>query len=123
MTMGAAVPSAFAVAKEVPAPYWQHTKSAKVAVSFSSGTAYVSGLVEGFTGTNKIHATFTLEKKNANGSYTNVAIWSSPLTYGDTLAFSDQCAVSRGNFRVSVNANVTRNGTTENVSATTYATY
>lgn len=69
MVVGVSVPVAFASENDTPTPYWVQTERVDVGIDFLSGKAMVTGDITGKSGTTKIVATFTLEKKNANGVY------------------------------------------------------
>lgn len=108
------------IAKELPPavqPFWENTSSVSPTLSFTGTTANVGGVVRGFSGTTRITATVTLARRNANGSFATVKTWSDLSANGATLAFSNTHTVTRGHtYRVTISANVTRNGTTEAVS-------
>lgn len=97
-------------------PFWINTDSIIVGLSFTDTTANCDAKVSGMTGTTKINATVTLERK-VNGSYTAVKTWSNQSVSGDTLRFSDTYSVTKGyTYRLTITADVTRNGAIETVS-------
>lgn len=98
-------------------PLWTNTFSASASLQISSGTASCSGSVIGFSGTTRITATFTLERKNTNGTFSAVKTWSGLSSNSATLTFSGTHTVSSGTYRLKGTAVVTRNGTSETVTA------
>jgi hypothetical protein len=58
-----------------------------------------------------------LERKTGTNTYTTIRTWDNLSVNGATLTFSGTQTVTRGfTYRLTINANVTRNGTTEPVS-------
>ena len=100
-----------------PATRWANTSSVSVDITFSGNTATYSGNVTGYTGTTQIVAIFLLERKESNGSYTEIKRWPAQTTNSATLRFADTYSpITSGNtYRFSVSATVTRNGTSETV--------
>lgn len=87
-------------------------------LTFDGTTAKCSGTVQGLSGTTGITATYTLQRKETNGTYTTLKTWANLSASGTTLRFSDTYTITKGyTYRLSVTANVTRNGTTETVSS------
>ncbi|MCL2221851.1 MAG: hypothetical protein FWC20_06885 [Oscillospiraceae bacterium] len=100
---------------EVFQPLWDNTAAITLNMSFSNGRVTSTGSVQGRTGTTAITATFTLERQNANGTFSVVDTWTAsngtiPLHLASSRVTSNQTA---GTFRLSVVASVTRSGTTE----------
>ena len=99
-------------------PHWDNVDSINMALTASDGTATGAVSIRGKSGTTQITATITLSRVAANGSLTTVRTWSNQSTNGSTFTFSGTNAVtSGGTYRLSVSANVTRNGVAENVSS------
>lgn len=98
-------------------PFWVSTDSISLTLSYSGGNANWAGKIQGKIGTTKITATFTLEKKNANGTYTALKSWTASSN-NDLLTTSGSYGVSSGStYRISVTATVTpKTGTSETVS-------
>ena len=102
---------------------WANASRVAVDLSFDGGKAECTGIVYGKSGTTKISATFTLERKNANGTYTHVTSWYTS-TSGLSLNFFEATSVSSGyTYRLKVSASVTCNGTTETVSTSVERSY
>lgn len=97
-------------------PLWTNTNSINLALSYSGSTATWSGVIQGQPGTTKIEATFTLAKKNTNGTYTNLKSWTASSSNFLLSATNTYSSVSSGTtYRITVTSKVTRNGTTETV--------
>jgi hypothetical protein len=98
-------------------PFWTNTSNVNVVLSISGTTANCSAIVEGYSGTTKIVADVTLERKAANGTYTTVKTWTNQSANGSRLLFDESYSVTSGyTYRLTVSAKVTRNGTTETAS-------
>lgn len=98
-------------------PYWTNTSDVGVSMSVNGTTASCSAIVEGYSGTTKIVADITLERKAANGTYTTVKTWTNQSVSGTRLSFTDTCSITKGyTYRLTITAKVTRNGSTETVS-------
>ena len=94
---------------------WTHTSICRATLSFSGTTANCSALVEGLPGTTRIAATIVLARKNGS-SWTTVRTWTHTVS-SSVLIWSGTQAITTGNtYRLTVTADVTRNGTTERVS-------
>lgn len=97
-------------------PMWVNTNDVKLELGFANGSAQCTGRVTGNIGTSKITATFILERKNSNGTYSFEKSWSESVN-GRTLTFSDTYAVTKGyTYRLSVTATVTKDEVTETIS-------
>lgn len=96
-------------------PYWINTSSISLTMSYSSGKVNWVGQIVGYSGTTRIAATYMLEKKGSDGSYTYVASWPNLQTYSSILISSDSATGTAGTYRLSVAAIVVRNGFTETV--------
>lgn len=98
-------------------PLWANTSDISLSLSFSSGTAMCSGLIIGKPGTTKINATFYLQIKNMNGTFSTVKTWSGLTSNNVFLTFSGTNSVTSGQtYRLRCDAIITRNGSTETVS-------
>jgi len=93
---------------------WMHTMSVSCDVTFSGRTATCTGEINAHTGAT-ISATLTLQKKNGS-LWDHVTSWTKTgTTY---ITFNEKYTVSSsGTYRVIITGKVTRNGTSENVSA------
>jgi hypothetical protein len=99
-------------------PLWDNVNNIRLGLTFSGNIANVSGAITGITGTTQISATFTLERQNANGTFSYVASWSTNAN-GRILTFSESrspVTTSGNTYRLRVTAGVTRNGITEFIS-------
>jgi hypothetical protein len=95
-------------------------------ISYSATTATCTSLIRGQPNVNRIVATFTLSRINANGTATVVRTWSNVTSNTRTLTFSGTFSpVSRGQtYRLDLVAAVsTTNGTTETVRGSITRTY
>ena len=111
-----------AVQTPIPAsavtPSWINTERIDLGLSFSGSQANCSAMVIGKTGTARITATVTLQRKNTNGAYTTVKTWSGLSANGAVLTFSDSYSVTKGyNYRLTINATVYKDSIGENVSS------
>ncbi|MDR2590544.1 MAG: hypothetical protein LBC71_06130 [Oscillospiraceae bacterium] len=98
-------------------PYWANVHSVTVGLSFTGTTANCAARVQGHVGTTKIVADVILELWVGTNSYITIKTWNNIIVYGSTLTFSGVHNVARGfTYRLTINADVTRNGTTESVS-------
>lgn len=98
------------------APFWQNVQHIVLDLQFTGSTAECSGVVRGNSGTTRITATFTLERQNANGTWSSVASWSESADDSLlTFSASHSSVTTTGNttYRLRVTALVTRNGVTE----------
>jgi len=104
---------------------WENTASISLHMSFSNGTITSTGRVNGQNGTTAISATFVLARRNANGTFTEVDRWSAtngvlPMQLSTSRTTRNQ---PTGTYRLSVTAQVTRNGKTETVFGNHTATF
>lgn len=98
-------------------PMYVNTADINVSLSFSGTTANCSTTITGLSGTTKISASMTLERKNTNGTYTLMKSWPAESVNSSMLSTSKTYSVTSGyTYRLSVNGSVTRNSTTESVS-------
>jgi len=103
-------------ASKPPAVRWLNTDAITLSISFSSGTAYCSGIIEAYSNTKKIEATFQLLKKNASGGFSAEYTWPKVTVNGDYLTWSGSRPVSKGVYRLQVTAVVTnKNNVSETI--------
>lgn len=102
-------------------PNWNNADYVSVSLTFSGTTANCVASVRGKPGTTKIVATIKLEQVNVSPS---PATWPKTVN-SDILDFSGTySSVSKGNtYRLTITADVTRNGTVETVSGWAEKTY
>lgn len=98
------------------APFYVNTYSVRCNLSFSGELAECAAVAQGHSGTTKVSGTMTLQRKNSNGTYTDIKSWSA--SENSYVMFIDKSwFVERGYYyRLYFVADVTRNGTTETVS-------
>ena len=65
-------------------PLWDNARDCDATLEFSGNTAVCTVDVKGKSGTSRITTAMTLQKQNANGSYGDVVIWGTDLTYGQS---------------------------------------
>jgi hypothetical protein len=102
------------------------TTSVDLALSYSGTTVSCSSLIRGQPNVNRIVATYTLRRVNANGTTTTVRTWSNLTSNTRTLTFTGTFSpVSRGQtYRLDLVATVTTtSGVTETVRGTVTRTY
>lgn len=98
-------------------PCWTNTESIHLNLGFSGIRADCGAMVIGKTGTSRITATVKLQRKNTNGTYTNVKTWSGLSTNDSILTFNNSYNVTRGyTYRLMINATVYKGSSGENVS-------
>lgn len=86
-------------------------------LTFNGTTAKCIGVIEGLSGTTNITATFALQRKEADGTYTTLITWPTVSVSITTLRFSETYTVAYGyTYRFTMSVSVTRYGTTETVS-------
>ena len=105
-------------------PFWVNVKRISLSLTFSSGQANASGIVEGESNTTRISATYSLQEKNGN-NWTTVHTWPTVTIYGKLLTFTGSASATQGKtYRLTVNATVTNTaGTSETVSEYLEKTY
>lgn len=102
-------------------PQWTNVNNMKLDLIFVNGKAECSALINGVSGTSNISATFRLERKGLFG-WSLVNSWNR-TSRGGSLTFFETVNVSKGTYRLSVNAKVTRNGVTETVNTSKEGKY
>lgn len=96
---------------------WTNTTSVDVNLSFDGSKGICGACVIGRVNTTKITGTVKLDRKNPNGTYTNVKNWTDLKATGNKLIFDKTYYVSKGyTYRLTINATVYRNGSGEAVS-------
>lgn len=102
-------------------PQWINTNDVKLDLYFVNGKAECVGVINGISGTSNITATFKLERKGLLG-WSLENSWSKN-SKGESLSFYETYAVTKGTYRLSVTAKVTRNGVTETVNTSVEGKY
>lgn len=103
-------------------PQWINVNDITLDLYFENGEAGCSGIIRALSGTSKISATFKLERKISSG-WALEKSWSKSSST-NSLSFFETDAVSSGyTYRLSVSANVIRNGVTETVSTSVEGNY
>ena len=102
-------------------PQWINTNDVKLDLYFVNGKAECVGVINGIPGTSTISATFKLELKGILG-WSLENSWSKN-SKGESLSFYETYAVTKGTYRLSVTAKVTRNGVTETVNTSVVGKY
>lgn len=103
-------------------PQWENTNDVKLDLYFINGKVECVGVINGISGTSNISATFKLERKGLLG-WSLENSWSTS-SKGTSLSFYETDAVAKGyTYRLSVTAEVTRNGVTETVNTSVEGKY
>lgn len=99
-------------------PMWTNTDLIDIDLSFSGLKANCYIDIIGKTGVTKITATAILQKKNSNGTFTNIKTWSNLSAVGSELIFSEYYYVTNGyTYRLTVNTNVYKGSGYESITA------
>jgi hypothetical protein len=86
-------------------------------MSYSGSSVSWGGQVWGNSNTASIKATYKLEKKNSDGSYSTVTTWANLSTVSDLLISSGSASAAKGIYKLTVTAVVTStSGVSETVS-------
>lgn len=105
------------VAKAPIQPMWDNATYVTAYLTFSGTQATALGKVTGKSGTTQITTTLTLERKMSGGAYVSVKTWGPQTTQGEFATLSGSYNVPKGyTYRLTVRAQVTRNGVVETVS-------
>jgi hypothetical protein len=97
-------------------PMFINVMRVDLGLTFSGTTANCSGVIEALPGTSEITATFTLQRRESNGTYTNIRHWVQGAD-GNVLRFSGTHPITTGHtYRLSMTARVIRNGVFEFIS-------
>jgi hypothetical protein len=83
---------------------WSNLWNITLSMSYSGGSVSWVGQIAGNTGTSSISATYTLEKQNANGTYSFVSSWNDSTTSAISLASTGSATTAKGTYRLSVSA-------------------
>ncbi|GHU35419.1 hypothetical protein FACS1894105_04110 [Clostridia bacterium] len=105
-------PTAISASADTPTSvgtYWISLQSITLTMSYSGGQVTWNGLLMGGTTTVGMSATYTLQKKNANGTYTNIATWGPYSSTSYMLSSSGSATTSKGTYRLTVNGTVIYN--------------
>ncbi len=95
-----------------------NTESVDAILIFNGDLAKCEGRVFGLSGTSHIAISLSLERKNENGTYTTVKSWPVESKKSTCFSLNKNFFVSTGyTYRTYVYAEVTRNGTVEEVEA------
>jgi hypothetical protein len=95
---------------------WQTTNSVIVSILPSGSKIVCKATIEGKSGTTHIEADLRLYKKTTSGSWSLVQSWLDRSVDGDYLQISESYTPTSGTYKLEVEGEVTRNGTTESVS-------
>ena len=88
--------------------------SSSVSFSRNGTSGTVSGLIEGLSGTTRISARVVLQRQNGN-IWTNVRTWNLSSSSRTLSVNESQTVTASGTYRVSVTADITRNGITTTI--------
>lgn len=101
-------------------PMYVNVEDLKISLSYSGSLAHCFVSIEGRSGTTKISATMTLQRRNTDGTYITLKTWPTESVNSEEFSMSKSYAVTEGcTYRLNISGNVTRNGTDEPVSAQT----
>jgi len=114
------VPSAFAAESSANQPFilqWVNTAAIEMNLTFSNGNAMASCIISGQPSVTDISATYVLQRKNANGTYTNLITWSGRNSKSQDIIFDESYPVKSGyTYRFKASATLTAKGVSEQVS-------
>ena len=106
-------------------PYWSNTSEVTLVHGYVSGKAACSVTIEGMSGTTKIdNVSITSYKVNRN-RLIEIERWTGLSDVGDTFSFYGEASgVETGSkYRLTVKADVHRNGTVESLNESSERTY
>ena len=106
-------------------PYWSNTSAVTLVHGYVSGKAACSVTIAGMSGTTKIdNVSITLYKVNRN-RLIEIESWTGLSDVGDTFSFYGEASgVETGSkYRLTVKADVHRNGTVESLNESSERTY
>lgn len=96
---------------------WDNTHLVDINLSFQGSKAICGACVIAKPGTTKITGTAVLERKNKDGTYTEVKTWKDLYSDDYIMIFDGVCYISTGyTYRLKITATVYRNGTSETIS-------
>lgn len=101
---------------------WTNVNDITLDLYFEDGEAGCSGEIRALSGTTKISATFTLERKSGT-TWILEKSWSRSSNTNSLSFFGTDAVMAGFTYRLSVTANVTRNGVTETVSTSVQGKY
>ena len=101
---------------------WTNVNDITLDLYFDDGEAGCSGEIRALSGTTKISATFTLERKSGT-TWILEKSWSRSSNTNSLSFFGTDAVMAGFTYRLSVTANVTRNGVTETVSTSVQGKY
>lgn len=99
------------------APRWNNVNACTANLSFSGTTASCEIYIRGESGTTQIDPKITLQKENTSGSFSADTSWEPVAVNGASFSWSgtrSNCT-SGVEYRLKVEADVTRNGATETI--------
>lgn len=103
-------------------PQWDNVNDITLDMYYENGAANCSGKIRALSGTTNISAVFTLERKTSSGWMFEKS-WSKSSS-SSSLTFYDTYNVPKGyTYRLSVTADVSRNGLTETVTSSVTGNY
>ena len=98
-------------------PFWQNTSDVTISLSITDGKAVLSTAVDGYSGVNKITAVAVLERRNSNGTYTEIERWDNISSNSRYLDWTATRYVAKGyTYRFTITMTVYKNGVGETVS-------
>lgn len=104
-------------------PFWINTSDMVVGLSITDGKAVLSASVDGYSGTTKITAVAVLERKNSDGTYTEIERWDNISADNWYLDWGSTRYVTKGyTYRFTFSATVYKNGYGEPISGSKSAT-
>lgn len=103
-------------------PLWDNVNDITLDMYYENGAANCSGKIRALSGTTKISAIFKLERKTSSGWILEKS-WSKSAST-NSLSFYEAYGVPSGyTYRLSVTADVIRNGSTETVNTSVSGNY
>ena len=98
-------------------PYWDNIRVCAPILTFSGTTAVCDVAIQCLSGTTEIDPKITLQKENASGGFSADTSWEPGAASGSSFTWSGtrRNCVSGTDYRLKVEADVTRNGTTETI--------
>jgi len=104
-------------------PFWTTLSSIALSMTYSNGQVHWGGSISGNSNVTSISATYTLEKRNANGTYSSIDSWSFSGSNSWLDSTGDK-TTSKGTFRLTVSVTArTSSGTTETTSNSLVKTF
>ncbi len=107
---------------EIITPQWANVNDITLDLYFDNGDACCSGQIRALSGTTRISANFRLERMISSGWVLENA-WSKSSSSNSLLFYGTDAVASGYTYRLSVTADVTRNGVTETVSSSVTGLY